>query len=630
MTVTPQGRPPDPPIPTEAMLSEGKRLVDIPESPTRMDVEGVVVQSGTPTPIVSTQPGKETTEIFPSLGNTTARPLISYATAATSNSSPQQPPKPRWILVGEHDLVPGTFNGEPELRVSDSLRNKLSAPWQRTLVVRLLGRSIGYSILCSRLKALWKPTSEMEIFALDDDCFLVKLGNDKDYFSALSDGPWVIFDHYLVVQQWTPSFRVTDKLPNTMVLCVQFPGLPVHFYHQELLFALGNMIGRAIKLDYHTQHQQRAKFSRMAVEVDLSKPLVPRIRLDGRWQKVEFENIPVVCFECGKVGHTKITCPLICQNRSDAEGQGRLPSPISDAGVEVSGDVAGFGPWMLVTRKSRRNQREGTGHGNSDLKSPAYNGHKAGNSGKGDEDGKESLENPPKMQNGKLGKAVGSSAGKKEDVKKGKAPIVNSVETTEKGVLGPRPNAGDQASRSTKPKNDLEASTSATEGPQKGRSNKWVASKTHDGPSSVSSPSGSAQNAQGESETRIRIVETMPYPSPPPRIVDPAAPSANILTKHKKGKKKGMGSDRSVTPHGTPIRHNPSKALQVWSPVKEKKVKSRERRVSLTLQQIQEWTNAVIPRDEAGRTAAVLSNMAIQGDGSDKAAAGTATASDLC
>ncbi|CAI0389774.1 unnamed protein product [Linum tenue] len=432
--VSPQGRPPDPLTPTETMMNEGKMLEIIPESSTQMDVEGAAVQlKETGAPIATTPvsdgsifPGMETMDRFRTNENTTTLPLVSYASAVAGSASTQQPPKQRWIPVGEHDLVPGTFNGEPELRVSDSFRNKLSAPWQRTLVVRLLGRSIGYSTLCNRLKALWRPTSAMEIFALDDDCFLVKLGNDKDYFYALSEGPWVIFDHYLVVHQWTPSFRVTDKLPTTMVLWVHFPGLPVHFYHQELLFALGNMIGRAIKLDYHTQHQQRAKFARMAVEVDLSKPLVPRIRLDGRWQKVEFENIPVVCFECGKVGHTKVTCPLICQDRLVADVHGTLPSSGSDAGEGDSGDVAGFGPWMLVTRKTRRNQREVGGQGKSDQNHLSNNAHKARNSGKGEEGDKERLESLPKLQSGKTGKVAGSLLGKKEEANKGKAPVTGT------------------------------------------------------------------------------------------------------------------------------------------------------------------------------------------------------------
>ncbi|CAI0394807.1 unnamed protein product [Linum tenue] len=143
-----------------------------------------------------------------------------------------------------------------------------------------------------------------------------------------------------------------------MVVWIQFPALPVHFYHKEILFALGNMVGRAIKLDFHTQHQQRAKFARMAVELDLSRPLVTRIRLDGKWQYIEYENLPVCCFECGKIGHTTLTCPTLVAKSQPPAGEARPGSP--EAWPEtVSEEKQGFGPWMQVSRKSRRGNRNG-------------------------------------------------------------------------------------------------------------------------------------------------------------------------------------------------------------------------------------------------------------------------------
>ncbi|CAI0400164.1 unnamed protein product [Linum tenue] len=161
-----------------------------------------------------------------------------------------------------------------------------------------------------------------------------------------------------------------------MVIWVQFPGLPVHFYHKELLFTMGNLLGRSIKLDYHTQHQQRAKFARMAVEVDLSKPLVPRIRLDGRWQKVEYENLPLVCFECGKVGHMNVSCPSTERGTNGETGRGSRASAVIVAD-EVSPDAnAGFGPWMIVSRKSRRKQRDTVIVGKSEQSVSIANGTK--------------------------------------------------------------------------------------------------------------------------------------------------------------------------------------------------------------------------------------------------------------
>ncbi|CAI0547824.1 unnamed protein product [Linum tenue] len=163
-----------------------------------------------------------------------------------------------------------------------------------------------------------------------------------------------------------------------MVVWVQFPGLPVHFYHKELLFTMGNLLGRSIKLDYHTQHQQRAKFARMAVEVDLSKPLVPRIRLDGRWQKVEYENLPVVCFECGIVGHTNVSCHSRDKGAKVDTKPGALATAVVVAGEPSPESNAGFGPWMVVSRKSRRNQNDTATKGKTEQALAITNGQKKG------------------------------------------------------------------------------------------------------------------------------------------------------------------------------------------------------------------------------------------------------------
>ncbi|CAN1156817.1 hypothetical protein LINPERHAP2_LOCUS21174 [Linum perenne] len=69
----------------------------------------------------------------------------------------------------------------------------------------------------------------MHVVDIDRVCFIVKFSNEQDYFKALTGGPWMILEHYLVVQQWHPSFRVSENLPTKMVLWVRFPQLPIIF-----------------------------------------------------------------------------------------------------------------------------------------------------------------------------------------------------------------------------------------------------------------------------------------------------------------------------------------------------------------------------------------------------------------
>ncbi|CAI0452478.1 unnamed protein product [Linum tenue] len=167
-----------------------------------------------------------------------------------------------------------------------------------------------------------------------------------------------------------------------MIVWVQLPALKIHFYHREVLTTLGNLIGRTIKLDYHTLNQERAKFARLAVEVDLSRALVPRIWLDDEWQLVEYENLPEVCFRCGKIGHEAVACPSI--NPVVAPVPLLTAGGSSPASPQMSDDPnPGYGPWMLVTKKTRRNPREdqkkGKGDqeaGNQALKQVSKNGNK--------------------------------------------------------------------------------------------------------------------------------------------------------------------------------------------------------------------------------------------------------------
>ncbi|CAI0421156.1 unnamed protein product [Linum tenue] len=188
---------------------------------------------------------------------------------------------------------------------------------------------------------------------LNNETFLVTFNNDQDYLQALTGGPWEILDHYLVVHQWTPTFRTSDKPHRSVVAWVQLPELPVHFYHREVLFALGNLIGRTVKLDYHTEMLQRGKFSRIAVELDMTRPLPTRIRLDGAWQQILYENLPQICYECGRIVHTEDRCAtkvkMIQQSDNMATAGQQPPENLQPE------PPAGYGPWMQVTRKSRKN-----------------------------------------------------------------------------------------------------------------------------------------------------------------------------------------------------------------------------------------------------------------------------------
>ncbi|CAN1336798.1 hypothetical protein LINPERPRIM_LOCUS37313 [Linum perenne] len=204
---------------------------------------------------------------------------------------------------------------------------------------------------------MWKPLGNLHIMDLEKNCFMVKFANDQDYFKALTGGPWMILDHYLVVHQWDHSFSVSDDSPKKMVVWVRFPHLPIHLYHAQVLTSLGNIVGKTVKINFNTQQAGRGKFARIAIEIDLEDPLPPVVLLDGVPQPVEYESLPNLCFKCGRIGHVSNRCPS-----NPTVDLLPPPGPQVEPTTVKSSDPAvaeKYGPWLLVCRRQNRPKKEG-------------------------------------------------------------------------------------------------------------------------------------------------------------------------------------------------------------------------------------------------------------------------------
>ena len=118
-------------------------------------------------------------------------------------------------------------------------------------------------------------------------------------------------------------------------------------------------MGNVIKIDYHTELREMGKFARIVVRISLTQPLVSQFNLDGKIQKVEYEGLLIICYQCGKYSHNS----TVCFNRQNLNGVNEANSensPLANASVDKIGvsTVANstserFGPLMVVVRKGR-------------------------------------------------------------------------------------------------------------------------------------------------------------------------------------------------------------------------------------------------------------------------------------
>ncbi|XP_019195841.1 PREDICTED: uncharacterized protein LOC109189684 [Ipomoea nil] len=193
----------------------------------------------------------------------------------------------------------------PVIQVTKEEKEWLRRPWRRSLIIRVLGRTVDYSYLLQRLQHMWKPESTFELFALAHDYYIAKFQSLADYDSAKFGGPWIILGHYLVVQEWEPNFIPSKNKTKKLLVWVRFPELPIEYFDEEFLKKIGKTIGRPVKIDTTTSLASIGKFARICVEIDITKPLLSKFVLHFMDWPIEYEGINLICFKCERRGRTK-------------------------------------------------------------------------------------------------------------------------------------------------------------------------------------------------------------------------------------------------------------------------------------------------------------------------------------
>ncbi|MBA0721841.1 hypothetical protein Golax_009345, partial [Gossypium laxum] len=73
---------------------------------------------------------------------------------------------------------------------------------ENIVILKFLGRNIGFSILQNKIYNLWRHSAPLHMMDIENGYFLVKFQNKLDCEKAFSEGPWTIFGQYLTVQPW--------------------------------------------------------------------------------------------------------------------------------------------------------------------------------------------------------------------------------------------------------------------------------------------------------------------------------------------------------------------------------------------------------------------------------------------
>lgn len=106
----------------------------------------------------------------------------------------------------------------PKFLVADNYFQELCEMWKEALIIKLLGKNISFPTLLIELKSIWRLSQGFDLQDVGHGYFMVKFDSTIDRWKVMSDGPWMIFDIYLIIKTWSPDFVAeADTVDSTLV-----------------------------------------------------------------------------------------------------------------------------------------------------------------------------------------------------------------------------------------------------------------------------------------------------------------------------------------------------------------------------------------------------------------------------
>ncbi|KAK7243144.1 hypothetical protein RIF29_37931 [Crotalaria pallida] len=263
----------------------------------------------------------------------------------------------------------------PKVFLDDSVFERMCLPWKDALVVKLLGKSLGFLMMRDRLRNAWKLQSGFDLMDVGNGFYVVKFDAEEDREKVMVGGPWMIFDHCLSVQRWDPDFVSPATQVNRTLVWIRFPGLNLMFYDKSFLLGLASAVGVPNRVDMQTVNVTRGKFARVCVEIDLTMPVVGKVWFRDHWYKVEYEGLHLICATCGCYGHLSRNCtkappkPPVVEVPVHGEGgflnlvtpdPGLVANQSGDTTPEITAEVSKENPeeqlhgdWLVVRRRKK-------------------------------------------------------------------------------------------------------------------------------------------------------------------------------------------------------------------------------------------------------------------------------------
>ncbi|RYR25694.1 hypothetical protein Ahy_B02g059655 [Arachis hypogaea] len=211
------------------------------------------------------------------------------------------------------------FNPMPKIEVTLEEYDQWCRPWKQSLIVKPLGKKLNLPIMERWVNRRWSKKGAVHVMDLEGGYFLIRFSDQGDYAHAFFERPWMIADHYLLIQRWRPLFIPKENEVQK--------GCPDENKKGQ----------KETRLDQQNHHAAAGDLPAQNTSEQIPIP-------NQKGKEIVMEKNHGAGLEEKAVANNEQSSEIFTKNKV----------------ADTSKKVGSFGPWMIVKKPQRRNkQRSG-------------------------------------------------------------------------------------------------------------------------------------------------------------------------------------------------------------------------------------------------------------------------------
>ncbi|CAN0906321.1 hypothetical protein LINGRAHAP2_LOCUS24179 [Linum grandiflorum] len=191
--------------------------------------------------------------------------------------------------------------------VVDTQRNALS------LLGIFLGNIPPYPLVISNLKKKEQLEGSISITGLEFGLCQFIFSSENDKLKVLKKSPISTNKYFICLSNWEPPTSQAVALLVHALFWIHLCDLPRKYCTVKIGEKLGSLIGKVVLSTICEDIASHRLFLRIRVILNAARPLISEVGAVHNsfhiQTTVRYENIPLLCFTCGLLGHDKKHCP---------------------------------------------------------------------------------------------------------------------------------------------------------------------------------------------------------------------------------------------------------------------------------------------------------------------------------